>query len=146
LSWSNKTNTQTDTIQTPTDTVIGGAASLEGSITILGDLLIQGTFRGDITCMGNVIVNRGAEVEADIETQCLVVYGAIKGAILVHKRLDIGTTGQIEGDVRAGSARIAEGGVLDGTCAIVPETVEETPAKKWNIFNKETEEETVYED
>jgi len=128
---NSKKNNSVPSPATPTasGTVIGKATTFEGTIETGGDVFVQGNVRGFIKSGGNVVVNDGSVVDAGIDCCTLVVHGEINGNVLVHQRLDVGATGRIKGDVKAGSARVAEGGLLDGVCSIVPEGECKLPAE-----------------
>ena len=97
------------------NTVIGAGASFEGVLKTTEDVLIEGKLTGSVTSDSTVLLNTGARLQADVEAKCVVVHGQIVGNVVAHERLDIGASGRIRGDVTAGAARVAEGGVLDGT-------------------------------
>ena len=79
-----------------------------------------------------VVLNDKARVEAEVSARCVVVHGQVVGNVTASDRIEVGATGRIKGEVKAGSARVTEGGVLDGRCAIVPpgeRTPEARPTK-----------------
>lgn len=117
------------TSQVGTDTIVGKGTCIKGDLDTPHAVFVEGEFRGNIRSADTVVLNDNSKVHADIEAQNLVVHGEVVGTVLVHERLDIGTSGRIKGDVKAGSARVAEGGVLDGTCVIVPEGEKATNLK-----------------
>ncbi|MGC0623110.1 bactofilin family protein [Escherichia coli] len=83
-------------------TVIGGEASLNGSITDGGDVEVWGRFYGDITLVeGCVEVMRGGYVEGNIRATEVVINGTVRG--------------RCEG----GSVSIMEHGQLEGDCCVV---------------------------
>ncbi len=111
------------------ETIIGQGARFEGSIDTDNDVLIDGEFKGKIKSAATIIINDGAKVSAEIEADFVVVHGTIDGVITVHKRIDIGSTGRITGEVRAASARVSEGGVIDGVCHIIPDAITKSTNK-----------------
>lgn len=103
------------------ETMLGTGLKAQGTLSSASNIYIDGEFSGEIDCKATVVINRGACVSADICASILVVHGEVAGDLNVKERLEIGATGKITGNVRAGSARVAEGGTLDGNCSIVPE-------------------------
>lgn len=122
-----------------TDTIVGAGTLIKGELDTPHAVFIEGEFKGKIRSGNTVVLNDSSSVHADVEAQNLVVHGEVVGNVLVHERLDIGASGKIKGDVKAGSARVAEGGVLDGTCVIVPEG--ERPAQKFTLADTKKKEE-----
>lgn len=101
------------------DTVIGAGAQGEGSLQTKHDIYIAGDFHGSIKSEGTVVLNGGAKLEADVTGRIVIIHGHVIGNVTALERLEVGATGRIKGDVRAGSARVTEGGQLEGTCVIV---------------------------
>ena len=110
------------------NTVIGAGATFEGVLKTSEDVLIEGQLNGSVTSDATVLLNTSAKLKADVEASCVVVHGEIVGNVVARERLDIGATGRIRGDVTAGAARVAEGGVLDGTCCITPDGAAKAPS------------------
>ncbi|TLN17215.1 polymer-forming cytoskeletal protein, partial [bacterium] len=48
------------------ETILGVGTSAEGTIATKGDFFVGGSFKGKIESGGNVVINKGTKVEADI--------------------------------------------------------------------------------
>lgn len=100
------------------ETILGSGTSAEGSITSKGDIFIGGEFKGSIKSSGNVVVNKGVKVEAQITAVNVIIHGEVVGDVTASETVEVGNGGGVKGDVKAGSVRVAEGGHLVGSCTI----------------------------
>ncbi|GHU43710.1 hypothetical protein FACS1894190_14460 [Spirochaetia bacterium] len=78
---------------------------------------IRGRFYGTIEAEGNLIVDKGATVEADhIYVDSLLVQGTVKAQVRANDKVDLMTGAQMHGDIEAGRLRIADGVLFEGQC------------------------------
>lgn len=96
------------------ETLIGPGTVFEGLLDTENSVSVEGVFRGRLHSRGGVVVNRVGRVEADIVADYVVIHGAVLGNVTALKQIDIGSSGNIKGDVQAGSVSVAKGGILDG--------------------------------
>jgi len=101
-----------------TETVIlGKTTSFTGILKFETTLRIQGSFRGTIDAIGDLIVDREAVVDADhITVSSLTVYGSISGTVHAHDKVDMMSGAKVHGDVTASKLRIADGVLFEGKC------------------------------
>lgn len=114
------------------DTVLGADSQGEGTLQTKHDIYIAGDFRGSIKSEGTVVLNGGAKLEADVTGRIVIIHGHVIGNVTAVERLEVGATGRIKGDVRAGAARVTEGGQLEGSCIIVSSQQTAEPLKITN--------------
>jgi cytoskeletal protein CcmA (bactofilin family) len=108
-------------------TVISEGDVLVGRLAMAGNGQVMGSFDGDITCPGELLVGSDARVRADIEAHDLVLAGQVQGNVTIRGRLKITTTGRLEGDAHVGSLVVQEGGVHFGLLHVYPSGVPERP-------------------
>ncbi len=60
------------------------------------------------------MVGEGGKVEGDIETQDVVIAGAVTGTVTGASRVELQVTCRVEGDIRSRRVKMDEGGRLDG--------------------------------
>jgi len=94
-------------------TVLGRGSTFSGTIVAEGGARIDGSFEGNLTVKGPLVVGEGARIKADITAEAVSVAGSVKGNITA-KRVDILGTGRIYGDLITGSFTTEEGGFLRG--------------------------------
>jgi cytoskeletal protein CcmA (bactofilin family) len=110
------------------DTVIGGEAVFEGTLTTKNSVCVEGVFRGKLQSEGAVILSRSGSIEADVVAGYVAVNGTLRGNVRALQQLDVGETGVIHGDVQAVAVTVAKGGVLDGTCHMMEAEARAEPA------------------
>jgi cytoskeletal protein CcmA (bactofilin family) len=97
--------------------VLGKATSFTGILKFESTLKIQGSFRGTIDAVGDLIVDKDAVVDADhITVSSLTVFGSISGTVQAHDKVDMMTGAKVHGDVSAARLRIADGVLFEGKC------------------------------
>lgn len=88
---------------------------ITGEVFSSGDLLIEGTIRGDILAPNAIVtIAKEAVVEADIRGNVVRIYGAVRGSISASERIDIGSSASVTGNVSADHVVISDGAVVNG--------------------------------
>lgn len=95
-------------------TVIGRASFVRGRVNGSGDLEIAGRVEGDVTITGEVTVESGGIVAANISARRIVVRGAVKGDLTADDALHLENGARVVGDLRAPRIAIAPGGLVRG--------------------------------
>ena len=81
-----------------------------------GSVRIDGDFKGDIFGNVTLVVGEGAEVEADVHVDSILISGTVRGQIDAKKHVKIYSPGQLLGDVNTPSFSVEEGAFFEGTC------------------------------
>jgi cytoskeletal protein CcmA (bactofilin family) len=95
-------------------TLIGARLSFRGEVSGEGDFHIAGKFEGDINVTGRVLVSEGAEVDANINAQAIVIGGTVRGNLSASTRVEILPTGVLTGSLKTGSFLAADGASVKG--------------------------------
>ena len=101
--------------------VLGPRDSLRGSLDIQGDLKIHGSVEGELKASGDVAVESTANVQATIEGANVSVRGQVTGNVSAKRRLTLGGSGRLNGDVRAGRLTVEDGATLNGSVSMTSE-------------------------
>lgn len=96
------------------DSVIGSGLVIEGKIEGDGDIHIAGNFKGDVRVNGDVTVEPGARVSAEISADTVTVGGQIEGNINASTQVKLLQTGQLIGDLKAKTLTVAAGSRMRG--------------------------------
>jgi|GEM_PF-1074044 cytoskeletal protein CcmA (bactofilin family) len=96
------------------DSIIGGGLVIEGKIEGEGDIHIAGNFKGDVKVNGDVSVEQGARVSAEISAVTVTVGGQVEGNINASTQVKLLQTGQLIGDLKAKSLTVAAGSRMRG--------------------------------
>lgn len=98
--------------------LIDRVTTFDGTLGTERDLRIEGKVTGKLTCDGILMVSEGAEVDAEVEAESIIVSGQLSGSIRCRGRLEIRATGIVRGDVRTGALVIVEGARYEGQIAM----------------------------
>lgn len=94
--------------------LIDKGASFEGQLTFEGTVRIAGKFKGEIFTKDTLVVDAGAEIEAQIEADLVVISGKVKGNIFARRRVQMYPPAIFKGTVTTPSLKIEEGVVFEG--------------------------------
>ncbi|QYR20596.1 polymer-forming cytoskeletal protein [Paenibacillus sp. sptzw28] len=101
---------------TATDTLIGQGTQIEGKLTSEAGIRIEGEYRGDIECSGDVIIGECGIAKSNIKARDIIIAGKVFGEIVTKGRLTITASGQLHGNVTAHTLLIQDGGTFNGSC------------------------------
>ena len=96
---------------------IGRSMRIEGELTGSEDLMIDGTVEGTILVAGHQLtIGEHGRVSARIhDARAVIVQGELVGDISADDRIEIGSTGSVQGDIRAPRVVLAEGARFKGS-------------------------------
>ena len=95
---------------------------LERGVRFQGDLATSGTFRinasvvGKIVSSGTLILGEQSEVEGELEAKVVLIGGKFSGTVKSTERVEIQSTGVVEGDIYCPCVSIAVGAIFHGRC------------------------------
>jgi cytoskeletal protein CcmA (bactofilin family) len=98
----------------PKASVIGTGLVIEGKIEGDGDVHIAGSFKGDVRVNGDVTVEPGARITAEISAVTVTVGGQVEGNINASTQVKLLQSGQLIGDLKAKSLTVADGARMRG--------------------------------
>src|SRR2546427_5128187 len=93
---------------------LGPRDILQGRLEIQGDLKVAGNVEGDLKASGDVTIDTTANIQAAIEGANVNVRGQVTGNVTAKKRLTLGGSGRLNGDVRVGRLTVEDGATLNG--------------------------------
>ena len=100
---------------------LGPRDSLNGRLEIQGDLKIAGNVEGELKASGDVSVGEGANIQASIEGGNVNVRGQVTGNVTAKKRLTLGGSGRLNGDVKVARLTVEDGATLNGNVTMQSE-------------------------
>ncbi len=100
---------------------LGPRDSMHGRLEIQGDLKVAGTVEGELKASGDVTVDNTANVQATIEGSNVSVRGQVNGNVTARRRLTLGGSGRLNGDVKVGRLTVEDGATLNGNVTMSPE-------------------------
>ena len=96
------------------ESLISANLVIEGKIDGAGDVRIAGRFKGDVHVQGNLTIEDGAKLTGSLRANTVVIGGELEGNIDDAARVEVQSTGVINGDVKAGSLTVAAGSRMRG--------------------------------
>ncbi len=109
-------------------TVLGVGSHFDGLLTFRGAARVDGSITGTIHAVGRLVIGPDAHVRGQVEVDELVVAGLLEGDVRAHRRAELLPTGRVIGDLVTPRIKMAEGGVLQGSCRTArPEDSAATP-------------------
>jgi cytoskeletal protein CcmA (bactofilin family) len=105
--------------------MLGPRDRLIGELYIEGNLRVSGTLEGQIEATGDVDVTEAATVKATVAGREVNVSGQVNGAVTATKKLVIGRSGSIVGDVRVPRLIMQDGASLSGNVSMGPKVAAE---------------------
>ena len=96
---------------------VGNGTLVTGEAAFKGMLRIDGRLSGNINSQdGTLIVGTGGQVDADIEVAVAIIHGAVNGDIIATKRIEIGRSSRVIGNIQAPTLIIEQGAIFEGNC------------------------------
>lgn len=97
---------------------IDAQTSIQGDLKAGGDIRIDGTLTGNLTCEGKLIIGPKGQINGDVTCQNAAIEGGFKGNLIVKDSLTLQATAKVEGDVKANKMAVLGGCSINGTCTI----------------------------
>ncbi len=99
------------------------------------DLIVDGKIEGEIHSTGNLTVGENARIKAEIKTGTVVVYGKVHGNMTVSERVELKSSAEVIGDIKAQTLVIEAGAIFVGKSTVgtptqaAPATTETKPSQ-----------------
>ena len=95
-------------------TIIAKASIFQGDLRSSCPVIVSGMVEGDCAIENTLTIEKSGTWVGTIHALSVVVNGKIKGNVKTDGKVEIGPTGQIYGNVTAGTIAIASGAVIEG--------------------------------
>jgi cytoskeletal protein CcmA (bactofilin family) len=94
--------------------VVAAGLTIEGKIEGSGNVRVAGSFKGTVHVKGELTIEPGATVEAEVNADAVLVGGQVRGQIVASSRVELRESGVLIGDLKAGSLTVAAGSKMRG--------------------------------
>jgi len=101
------------------DTVLSQDIDFSGTVSFEEPFLIRGNVSGDIDAKGLLVVDEEAVVNASIRTSRIVIKGLVKGNVTASEKVELASTGRLEGDIVTPEISMETGCVFNGHCSMI---------------------------
>src|SRR3989475_11011921 len=95
---------------------ISQGIKIKGEVTGSEDLYVDGVVEGKLTLTTNscLTVGPNGSVKADLNAREIIVRGKVEGKITARDKVQLGSTGQVTGEVQTDRLTIEDGALLRG--------------------------------
>ena len=95
---------------------ISHGIKIKGEVTGSEDLYVDGVVEGKLTLTTNscLTVGPNGSVKADLNAREIIVRGKVEGKITARDKVQLGSTGQVTGEVQTDRLTIEDGALLRG--------------------------------
>jgi cytoskeletal protein CcmA (bactofilin family) len=94
---------------------IGKSITIKGDLSGNEDLQVDGNVEGRVDLPSNQLtIGAEGKVKADVHAKAVIVIGHVTGNVSATERVEVKTSGIVDGDVRAPRLVVEEGAVLNG--------------------------------
>jgi cytoskeletal protein CcmA (bactofilin family) len=110
---------QSEKPESKTSSILGPELEIHGDVKVSGSLLIYGKVFGSIQSSGAVRTANGSEVNGNITAKEAAIGGKVDGDLDVEKKVTLGDTSFLTGNLKAAILTIEEGAKFDGVCSML---------------------------
>lgn len=103
----------------PIKAFLGDGTEFEGLLSFEGTIRIDGMFNGEIRTTDCLIIGETATIKAEIKVGHLVVMGNLNGNVVATHKVEITSTGRVNGDLVSPRLMIQEGALLEGNISMM---------------------------
>ena len=110
---------QSEKPESKTSSILGPELEIHGDVKVSGSLLIYGKVFGSIQSSGAVRTANGAVVNGNISAKEAAIGGKVDGDLDIEKKVTLGDTSFLTGNLKAAILTIEEGAKFDGVCSML---------------------------
>lgn len=102
---------------------VGNGTVMSGEAVFKGMLRVDGTLTGRVTSDdGTLLVGTNGQVDANIKVSIATIHGTVNGDIVATKKLELGRSAKVVGNVQTPALVIEQGAVFEGSCRMLPKS------------------------
>ena len=110
---------QSEKPESKTSSILGPELEIHGDVKVSGSLLIYGKVFGNIQSSGAVRTANGSVVNGNISAKEAAIGGKVDGDLDIEKKVTLGDTSFLTGNLKAEILTIEEGAKFDGVCSML---------------------------
>ena len=96
------------------ESLIAAGLTIEGTISGNGDVRIAGQFHGDVNVQGSLTIEVGAKLVGGVRASNVIIDGELEGNIDAATKVELHSTGVLNGNLNTGSLTVAAGSRMRG--------------------------------
>lgn len=99
--------------------LLGRGTRFEGRLVFEERARVEGAMRGEIWGDGTLVLGEGADVDATIEVNTLIVRaGTLRGSVQARELIEVHADAKVYADITAPTIDLAKGCVFEGRCTM----------------------------
>ena len=95
-------------------TIIGTSIEINGEFKSEEDVSVQGTVKGRIDTVADLVVEQGGAIEAEVNTKNIDIHGTVVGNVTASDRFELHAGANVTGDISAPRVVLADGAKYKG--------------------------------
>ncbi len=107
---------------------IDQGSEFEGKLSFRDTVRIDGRFQGEISSENTLIVGESGEIQANIDSNTVIVSGTVVGNIKAARKVVLHKTSNVDGDIDTASLIVEDGATLRGRVKMVSKRAESAKA------------------
>lgn len=115
---TNFNETTSETTKSFAGCVISTGTKIDGDFHAEGDMRLDGTITGNLSCGGRLVIGEQGKVEGKVLSKNANINGQVKGEIEIKETLILTSTAFINGDIRTKYIRVELGAIHNGACQV----------------------------
>lgn len=96
--------------------MLATGSKIKGEFSSDSDFRIDGTFEGNITCKGKVVIGTNGKLVGNLICTNAEIMGTTEGTITVSEMLSLKSTAKVKGDIKTKTLMIEPKAIFCGTC------------------------------
>lgn len=119
---------------------VGNGSTLTGETTFKAMMRVDGYLKGKIhSDEGTLVVGVDGKVEANVFVGSAIINGKVNGDIVASKKVELGKTAHVIGNIQTPRLKIDDGAVFEGNCTMLKSQDVQKPSdlSDVNTVNKE---------
>ena len=125
---------QSDNKQNSLGTILAPEINIKGDINVSVNIIVYGTVHGNIISTGTVNTAKGSTIDGNIKAQSTFISGEVNGDVDVDKKVVLGPSCKLIGNIKASIITMEEGANFDGMCSMLQ--AKEPQVEKINTSNQ----------
>lgn len=110
---------------------VGNGTVMAGEASFKGMLRVDGHLTGRITSEdGTLLIGTNGQVDANIKVAVATIHGTVNGDIVATKRIELGRSAKVVGNIQTPALVIEQGAIFEGSCLMSQKNKEKVKAKE----------------
>jgi cytoskeletal protein CcmA (bactofilin family) len=119
---------------------VGNGTVMAGEAIFKGMLRVDGNLTGHVTSEdGTLLVGANGQVDANVDVCIATVHGTVNGDIIASKRIELGRSAKVVGNIQTPALVIEQGAILEGSCRMLMKSDEKPKETSHSLVRSSTD-------